>query len=1197
MKKILIGFAVLVVLVVAGLLVAPSFIDWSTYRAEIAQKVKEVTGRELTIKGKISFQLLPSPKLSVSDIHFANAVGAQNPDMVSIRQLDVRVALLPLLGGNVHVHSLHLIEPTILLEVPPNQQGNWVLSAAGEAAQNIDTPRQSGEPVFNVDEPEQNTDLPVQIDDFIIENGRLIYRDPANDIYEEVSDLNSRFALASLNGPYEASGTLNFRNLPIGFETSVGQIIHGRTASFATEVTLAHGETLARISGTVANLNEAPRLKTKLDIKGKSLAGLISAFSKEDTLPGGLDRAFKMAGDLSVSAQAVSFDGDGLDLSLGDDHGRVQLDVGLGEKKTIKADISFRKIDADHWLTTTPYQVVAPKPLPLVIEQTSRLLPQQDIAIKAPASDADATQEREKQTPAQYLIPKDVEGEVSLNVEAILLKGESVRQLQARLALIEGEVALERLSAILPGAGEFSVVGVAGERQGAVQFDGSLDLNVTHLRGALDWAGLDVSQVPHDRLQQLGLSTQISATPQTMRLVGLKAKMDGSTLSGAATIALRSRPSFGVGLVLDRFNVDAYLPQQPEATPSPGVSKKAGSTTNTAASTQTGNTASQAFDALGMLESFDANLDISLGQLTYQKRNISQAKLVATIYNGDVEIKQADVADFAGLKLGASGKIVRKDKSILTENLSINASGKDISGAAKLAGLDHVLNWKNLGSVAISATLNDNLLAPELDVSLDALGTSVILAGRADLLPLPKLDATLNAQLSDFPGLVRGLGLGYRPSGNPGKIDISTDVVYMVNEVSLNNIDGHVGKTPFSGMASYKMGQRPLLNVDVKTGVLRLDPFMTSTDKSGGTTAQRSSSSAETSSEGVGTRTEQRWSRTPIDMSALVGLDGKIVIQSEGLLYEKIKALNVTHTSEMKEGVINATDEIGNLFGGKVAALSQLTVTDALKAKTDLKVTGVDVSQALTQLGKDTNASGQFDLTTQVNTAGKSQWDFVNNLNGTSTMDLKKVSVASKGGSVLDILNFLAVLSGTNPKKGLADVTAAATFTNGVADLTKAQLSSNIASGTADGTVHLPNWTMDIAGKLNVQQNALVGLLAQKAKMKSEYPFSLRGPLDSPDVKLDTGGVASGGGLVIPLSDKLEKKGVGTLLRGLLGAGGVKTHAPANDNETVPTPTESQDGTVTPPPPPPGGTSNEQQSQPSVEEQLIKGLGQFLKNK
>ena len=168
----------------------------------------------------------------------------------------------------------------------------------------------------------------------------------------------------------------------------------------------------------------------------------------------------------------------------------------------------------------------------------------------------------------------------------------------------------------------------------------------------------------------------------------------------------------------------------------------------------------------------------------------------------------------------------------------------------------------------------------------------------------------------------------------------------------------------------------------------------------------------------------------------------------------------------------------------------------------------------------------------------------------------------------------------------------------GVAVLKTANLTSKIATGGAQGNVDLAQWLIDVSGTLNVKQNALIGLLANKAKMKSSYPFSIRGNIDQPNVKLDTGGISSGGGLVIPLGDKLEKKGYGNLIRGLLGAGGVKTSAPepvSSAPSNVP-PVTAPDGAMAPPPPPPGGSNQTTTSdKPSKEQLLIQGLGSLFK--
>ena len=93
MRKVLIGFAGLIVLLIAAALIVPSVIDWNGYKGQIAAQVKAATGRDLTIGGKLAFAVLPSPHLSAADVRFASIAGASEPAMVRLKKLDVQVRL------------------------------------------------------------------------------------------------------------------------------------------------------------------------------------------------------------------------------------------------------------------------------------------------------------------------------------------------------------------------------------------------------------------------------------------------------------------------------------------------------------------------------------------------------------------------------------------------------------------------------------------------------------------------------------------------------------------------------------------------------------------------------------------------------------------------------------------------------------------------------------------------------------------------------------------------------------------------------------------------------------------------------------------------------------------------------------------------------------------------------------------------
>src|SRR5258708_809581 len=128
-KKLLIGIAVVVLLVVAAAIAAPFFIPVDTYKAKLADAVKGATGRELKIDGKIGLSILPRLALEVNQVSFANAPGASSKDMATLAKLQVELKLLPILSGEIAVDKFVLVDPVIQLEVDKQGHPNWVFAA------------------------------------------------------------------------------------------------------------------------------------------------------------------------------------------------------------------------------------------------------------------------------------------------------------------------------------------------------------------------------------------------------------------------------------------------------------------------------------------------------------------------------------------------------------------------------------------------------------------------------------------------------------------------------------------------------------------------------------------------------------------------------------------------------------------------------------------------------------------------------------------------------------------------------------------------------------------------------------------------------------------------------------------------------------------------------------------------------------
>jgi len=125
MRKIVIGVAVAVIALVGIGVVAVTQIDPKHYVELATAKVREATGRELRIDGKVGFSISLLPTVAIESVRLQNAPWGSRPDMVMARRIEVQVALLPLLSGNVEVRGLTLIEPDVLLEVDAKGAKNW----------------------------------------------------------------------------------------------------------------------------------------------------------------------------------------------------------------------------------------------------------------------------------------------------------------------------------------------------------------------------------------------------------------------------------------------------------------------------------------------------------------------------------------------------------------------------------------------------------------------------------------------------------------------------------------------------------------------------------------------------------------------------------------------------------------------------------------------------------------------------------------------------------------------------------------------------------------------------------------------------------------------------------------------------------------------------------------------------------------
>ena len=115
-NKFLLILTSIVGLLVAAILVGPSMINWNNYKTDLTNGVERLTGRKLTINGDIEISIFPAPAVVANDVYLSNSDRASAKNMFSLKSLEIRVALGPLLGGQVKIQTVHMIDPVIELQ-------------------------------------------------------------------------------------------------------------------------------------------------------------------------------------------------------------------------------------------------------------------------------------------------------------------------------------------------------------------------------------------------------------------------------------------------------------------------------------------------------------------------------------------------------------------------------------------------------------------------------------------------------------------------------------------------------------------------------------------------------------------------------------------------------------------------------------------------------------------------------------------------------------------------------------------------------------------------------------------------------------------------------------------------------------------------------------------------------------------------
>jgi len=117
--------ATLLLLLLIALTALLLLVDPNDYRDTIAAEVSHATGRPFTIDGELAWSLLPSIGVRISDVTLGSPPPFSDRPLLRAGTLQLQVALLPLLSGELQMGQLRLSDADLQLQRHADGRSNW----------------------------------------------------------------------------------------------------------------------------------------------------------------------------------------------------------------------------------------------------------------------------------------------------------------------------------------------------------------------------------------------------------------------------------------------------------------------------------------------------------------------------------------------------------------------------------------------------------------------------------------------------------------------------------------------------------------------------------------------------------------------------------------------------------------------------------------------------------------------------------------------------------------------------------------------------------------------------------------------------------------------------------------------------------------------------------------------------------------
>ncbi len=275
MKLLLKIGAGVVALLVLALVAFNLLISATAVRDRVAARVKEQTGRELTVNGSSSVLLMPSPHIVLTDVEIVDPENRAGADL-KVARLALDVSFGQLFSREVDAKRVVMERPVFTVRLKP-QSGK---EQQGDAGSRPEKHAAAQLPIIAAGAAFAATRHDIRLDDVEIEDGtvRIIYDE--NGAERRIEKINANLSLPHLVDPLTAKGDFDWKGLRVGFDLKLTSPADLETRSARLELALDTDAIDANFGGTVAT-KPAFSAEGDLTAKSQSVPSLLAWLRKQ----------------------------------------------------------------------------------------------------------------------------------------------------------------------------------------------------------------------------------------------------------------------------------------------------------------------------------------------------------------------------------------------------------------------------------------------------------------------------------------------------------------------------------------------------------------------------------------------------------------------------------------------------------------------------------------------------------------------------------------------------------------------------------------------------------------------------------------------------------------------------------------------------------------------------------------------------